>query len=49
MIFRQSILEDVMQQVAKIPYHVTPEQKDRRRDLTSEPMVTIDKARIKRL
>lgn len=41
--------EDVMQQVAKIPDHVTPEQKIGRRDLTSEPMVTIDSIESKDL
>lgn len=41
--------EDVMQQVAKIPDHVTPEQKIGRRDLTNEPMVTIDSIESKDL
>ncbi|MEY8661811.1 ribonuclease R [Ligilactobacillus faecis] len=41
--------EDVMEQVAKIPDHVTPAEKVGRRDLTDEPMVTIDSIESKDL
>ena len=41
--------EDVMEQVAQIPDHVTPEQKVGRRDLTDEQMVTIDSIESKDL